>query len=78
MTQSQLSKLWLAVSAILLYYALNSWIVAEGGNEVFGVKLVVSNKVPTAMIAIPVCAVLLLASSLIGRLFAVLACIRFG
>jgi hypothetical protein len=70
MTQTQLSKMWLIVSALLLYYALNSWIVAQGGNEVFGAKLVVSNKIPAAMIAIPICAILLLVASLIGRLFA--------
>jgi hypothetical protein len=70
MTQSQLGKVWLALSAFLLYYALNSWIVAQGGNEIFGAKLVVSNKAPAAMIAIPICAILLLLSSLIGRVFA--------
>ena len=71
MTQSQLGKIWLVVSALLLYYALNSWIVVQGGNEVFGAKLVVSNKAPAAMIAIPICAILLFVSSCIGRLYAV-------
>src|ERR1700740_1018159 len=70
MTQTQLGKIWLVVSAFLLYYSINTWIVAQGGNEKFGAKLVVSNKVPAAMLAIPICAVLLSASSLIGRLFA--------
>jgi len=70
MTQAQLGRVWFVVSAFQLYYALNSWIVAQGGNEIFGAKLVVSNKVPAAMIAIPICAILLFGSSLIGRLFA--------
>jgi hypothetical protein len=70
MTQVQIGKVWLVVGAILLYYAINSWIVAQGGNEVFGAKLVVSNKVPAAMLAIPICSVLLILVSLIGRLFA--------
>jgi len=70
MSPAQLGKVWLVISALLLYYALNSWIVAQGGNEIFGAKLVVSNKAPAVMIAIPICAILLVLSSLIGRLFA--------
>ncbi|MET3973486.1 hypothetical protein ABIB94_007983 [Bradyrhizobium sp. JR7.2] len=70
MTQIQLSKVWLVVSAALLYYALNSWIVAQGGNEVFGAKLVLSQRVPAAMLAILVCSVLAIASSAIGLLYA--------
>jgi hypothetical protein len=70
MTQIQLGKVWLAVSVALLYYALNSWIVAQGGNEVFGAKLVLSQRVPAAMLAILVCSILAIASSAIGRLYA--------
>jgi hypothetical protein len=70
MTQVQLSKVWFVVSAALLYYVLNSWIVAQGGNEVFGAKLVLSQRVPAAMIAILVCSVLAIASSAIGLLYA--------
>ena len=70
MTQLQLAKVWFVVGAILLYYALNSWIVAQGGHEVFGTKLIVSGKVPSAMLAIPICSFLLLLSSLVGHLFA--------
>ncbi|WP_156439832.1 hypothetical protein [Bradyrhizobium valentinum] len=58
------------MSAALLYYALNSWIVAQGGNEVFGAKLVLSQRVPAAMVAILVCSVLAIASSAIGLLYA--------
>jgi hypothetical protein len=65
-----MSKVWSIVSAALLYYALNSWIVAQGGNEVFGTKLVLSQRVPAAMIAILVCSVLAIASSAIGLLYA--------
>jgi hypothetical protein len=53
-----------------LYYALNSWIVAQGGNEVFGAKLIVSQRVPAAMLAILICSILAIASSAIGRLYA--------
>lgn len=70
MTRAQLSKVWFAISALLLYYSLNSWIVAQGGNEIFGAKLIVSNKVPAVMVAIPVCAILLFVSSLVGRVLA--------
>jgi hypothetical protein len=70
MTQVQLSKIWSVVSATLLYYALNSWIVAQGGNEVFGSKLVLSQHVPAAMIAIIICSVLAIACSAIGLLYA--------
>ena len=70
MTQVQLSKIWSVLSVALLYYALNSWIVAQGGNEVFGAKLVLSQRVPAAMIAIVVCSVLAIACSAIGLLYA--------
>jgi hypothetical protein len=70
MTQPQIGKVWLIVSALLLYYSLNSWIVSQGGNEIFGAKLIVSNKVLAAMIAIPICAVLLTLASSIGACFA--------
>lgn len=69
-TQAQIAKIWFVVSAVLLYYALNTWIVVQGGNEIFGAKLVVSNKTPAAMIAIPICTILLFAASCIGRFFA--------
>jgi hypothetical protein len=70
MTQSQLGKVWFVLSAFLLYYSLNSWIISQGGNEIFGAKLVVSSRIPAAMIAIPICAVLLILTSLIGRWYA--------
>ena len=70
MTQEQLAKLWLGIGLVLLYHALNSWIVSQGGNEIFGAYLIVLNSVPAATIAIPVCAALLLVSSLVGRLHA--------
>ena len=60
-----------------MYYSLNSWIVSQGGNEIFGAKLVVSNKIPAAMIAIPICAVLLILTSLIGRLYALRGGVRW-
>jgi hypothetical protein len=40
--------------------------VTQGGNEIFGSKLIVSTRVPAAMMGIPICSVLLLLCSLIG------------
>lgn len=70
MTQSQLSKVWFVVSALLLYYTLNSWVVAQGGEEIFGAKLVMKARVPAVMIAIPICSILLALTSLVGRVYA--------
>ena len=39
MTLQQLSKIWTVVGLFLLYYAMNSWIVVQGGQEIFGAKL---------------------------------------
>jgi hypothetical protein len=69
MTSQQIGKLWTVISAVLLYYALNSWLVTQGGNEIFGMKLIVMSRIPAAMIAIPVCSILLLICSLIGRAY---------
>jgi hypothetical protein len=66
MTAQQLSKIWTVLSLVPLYYALNTYLVTQGGNEIFGAKLIVSNRVPAAMMGIPICSVLLLLSSLIG------------
>lgn len=70
MKQEQLAKLWFGTGLVLLYYTLNSWIVSQGGEEIFGAHLIVLSRVPAAMIAIPVCTTLLLVSSLVGRLYA--------
>jgi hypothetical protein len=73
MTTQQIGKVWAVISALLLYYALNSWIVSQGGNEIFGAKLVISNRIPAAMIAIAICSILLAITSLIGRTYALRA-----
>jgi hypothetical protein len=70
MSPKQLGKLWTVIGAILLYYALNAWIVTQGGHEIFGMRLVAANRVPAAMVAIPICALLLIATSAIGILYA--------
>jgi hypothetical protein len=71
MTQHQLAKLWAVVSVALLYYALNSWLVSQGANEIFEAKLVLSSsRLATAMIAILICSFLLIGASLVGLLYA--------
>ncbi len=70
MTPQQIGKFWTTLSVVLTYYAINSWIVTQGGNEVFGTKLVVSGRVPAALIAIPVCTILLIVASLVGWAYA--------
>lgn len=70
MTARQLQWLWTVVGAALLYSALNSWIVSQGGKEIFGLKMISDKPVPAALIAIPICSVLLTITSLIGIVYA--------
>jgi hypothetical protein len=49
---------------------LNTYLVTQGGNEIFGATLIVSKRIPAAMMGIPICSVLLLLSSLIGMDYA--------
>jgi hypothetical protein len=70
MTPQQIGKVWTVISAFLLYYALNTWIVTQGGNEIFGAKLIVGHRIPAAMMGIPICSVLLVMSSLVGKIHA--------
>lgn len=70
MTSQQMSKVWMVVSLGLLYYALNSYLVTQGAAPIFSATLIVSNRVPAAMLGIPICSILLLISSLIGIDFA--------
>jgi hypothetical protein len=70
MTPQQIGKVWTVISAFFLYYALNTWIVTQGGNEIFGAKLIVSHRIPAAMMGIPICLALLLISSLVGMMYA--------
>lgn len=66
MTYQQISKVWTVVSVFLLYYALNTYLVVQGGAAIFGATLIVSNRVPAAMVGIPICSLLLILACLIG------------
>lgn len=70
MTPKQVSRVWAVVSLALLYYALNSYLVIQGGQEIFGAKLVTPHKVPAAMVAVAICSALLLIASGVGIDFA--------
>jgi hypothetical protein len=70
MTAQQMSKVWTVVSLGLLYYALNSYLATQGAGPIFSATLIISNRVPAAMLGIPICSILLLLSSLIGIDFA--------
>lgn len=71
MTYQQLGKIWKVVGLLLLFYALNAWLVSQGGQEVFGAKLIAPGRVLAAVIAIPICTTLLIVTSLVGRLYAI-------
>jgi hypothetical protein len=66
MTPHQMSKVWTVLSLALLYYAMNTYLVTQGGSPIFGATLIVTNRIPAAMMGIPICSVLLILSSLIG------------
>jgi len=70
MTSQQISKVWTVLSLALLYYALNTYLVTQGGTPIFGATLIVSSRIPAAMMGIPICSILLLLSSLIGMDYA--------
>jgi hypothetical protein len=65
-TYQQISKIWTAVSLFMLYYALNTYLVVQGGAAIFGATLIASNRVPAAMVGIPICSLLLIVASLVG------------
>lgn len=70
MTPLQMSKVWSVVSLFLLYYALNSYLVTQGGETIFGATLIMKSRVPAGFLAIPICSCLLLMASIIGIVFA--------
>ena len=70
MTLAQISKVWTVVGLVLLYYVLNTWIVTQGGQEIFGAKLVVSNRIPAAMWGIPIASVLISLNSIVALHYA--------
>jgi hypothetical protein len=70
MTNAQLGKLWTALGLALLYYGANSWLVSQGGHEVFGAKLIANDRAPAAVLALLICGVLSICASVAGTLHA--------
>lgn len=70
MSNQQISKVWTVVGLFLLYYVLNTWIVTQGGQEIFGAKLIVPNRAPAAMWGIPVACIALALNSIVGIYYA--------
>jgi hypothetical protein len=70
MTSQQISKVWTVLSLALVYYSLNTYLVTQGGAAIFGATLIVSIRIPAAMMGIPICSILLLLCSLIGADYA--------
>jgi hypothetical protein len=66
MTREQISKIWTVVSLFLLYYAVNTYLVTQGGQPVFGATLISISRIPAATLGIPICSLLLVVCSLIG------------
>ncbi len=66
MSEQQISKVWTVIGLFLLYYVLNTWIVTQGGQEIFGAKLIVSGRAPAAMWGIPVACIALFLNSIVG------------
>jgi hypothetical protein len=70
MTPAQLGRIWTVVGLFLLYYVLNTWIVTQGGQEIFGAKLIVSSRIPAAMWGIPIACVLIGLNAVVGWRYA--------
>lgn len=70
MTQAHLTRLWLAVGLVLVFYSLNTWIVSRGGKPLFGVDLLSEARIASELLAIPICAVLLALLCQVGIVYA--------
>jgi hypothetical protein len=70
MTPAQIGKVWTVLGLFLLYYVLNTWIVTQGGQEIFGAKLVISYRIPAAMWGIPIACVLIGLNAIVGWRYA--------
>ncbi|GHG25280.1 hypothetical protein [Paracoccus aerius] len=70
MTAAHYSRLWLAVGLVLVFYSLNSWIAGQGGKPIFNIELVDDRPVASALIALPICTLLLTLLCRIGVCFA--------
>lgn len=70
MSQTQLAKLWTVIGLALLYYGLNTWLVTQGGQEIFDAKLVLTSRVPAALMGLVICSILAILAALVATLYA--------
>lgn len=70
MTPAHLTRLWLVVGLVVVFYSLNSWIAGQGGNPIFDINLVDDRPATSTLIAMPICALLLTLLCRIGIRFA--------
>ena len=66
MRKRDYSKLWAAVGAVLAFYSLNAWIATQGGTPIFPQALLERRMVLAAVVAIPICALLLALQAELG------------
>lgn len=70
MSIGQLAKLWTALSVFVLYYAVNSWLVSQGGKPILDANLIVEDRVPAAVAGIFICSTMLAVAATIGWIYA--------
>ncbi|WP_195820667.1 hypothetical protein [Roseobacter sp. MH60115] len=70
MTQQHLQKLWTLFGTILVFYSVNTWLSSQGANAILNVKILDERPVIGALIAIPICSVLLFILARVGLQFA--------
>jgi hypothetical protein len=57
--QKQISKIWSWIGIVAVYYSLDCWLVTQGGKAIFGSEVISLGRVPVALLAMPICSVLL-------------------
>lgn len=70
MNQSHLQKLWAFVGTLLVYYSVNTWIASQGGKPILDIGLIEEGPVAGPVVALPICAVLLILLARIGSAYA--------
>ncbi len=70
MSKTHLRQLWTAIGAILTFYSMNAWLVSQGGNAIFDVKLLDNRPRVESLFAVPICSIALFALCQIGVAYA--------
>src|SRR6266446_9427155 len=70
MSPQQISKVYAVIGIFLLYFAIDTWSVTQGGQVIFGSKGVDPHRVNAAMNGIAICSALLSLISIVGIIYA--------